>query len=48
MCKLELTDVVSANGLGKDIWTLPLENVENVLFVSDHTHTRLVTMKNND
>lgn len=22
------------NGLGKDMWTLPLQNIENVLFVS--------------
>lgn len=25
--------VVSKNGLGKDMWTLPLSNIENVLFV---------------
>lgn len=24
---------VSKNGLGKDMWTLPLSNIENVLFV---------------
>lgn len=24
---------VSKNGLGKDMWTLPLPNIENVLFV---------------
>lgn len=25
---------VSNNGLGKDMWTLPLYKIENVLFVS--------------
>lgn len=25
---------VSDNGLGKDMWTLPLYKIENVLFVS--------------
>lgn len=26
--------LLSNNGLGKDMWTLPLKNIENVLFVS--------------
>jgi hypothetical protein len=26
--------LLSKNGLGKDIWTLPLQNIENILFVS--------------
>lgn len=26
--------LLSNNGLGKDMWTLPLQNIENVLFVS--------------
>lgn len=25
--------LLSKNGLGKDMWTLPLKNIENVLFV---------------
>lgn len=29
--------LLSNNGLGKDMWTLPLKNIENVLFVSIQT-----------
>lgn len=29
---------VSANGLGKDMWTLPMYKIENVLFVSAPLH----------
>lgn len=29
-----LLRIVSHNGLGKDIWTLPLNNIENILLVS--------------
>lgn len=31
---LTRNELVSKNGLGKDIWTLPLWKIENVLFVS--------------